>query len=135
MPAIKSFGVSVSVDGDVVGGLTDVSIPESDRTEIDVTNHDTTGDFREFVGGLKDGGTMTLSGHYIAGDAGQTNLASPADGDPVAVIVTFSDDSTATMEGVAKGYGVTNPLDDVVTFSASIKISGEVTFAGAPTPP
>ncbi len=47
--------------------------------------------------------------------------------------MTFSDGSTATFDGYVKGYGVSNPLDDTVTFSASIKVSGPVVFA-APAP-
>ena len=131
MAKIKSFGVAVSVASNTIGGLTDVSIPESEVTDIDVTTHDTSGGYKEYVGGLKDGGVVTLSGDYNISDTGQTYLRTAANqgGDPVACVVTFSDTSTASFNAVVKGYGVTNPLDDVVGFTASLRISGAVTYA------
>ena len=131
MAKIKSFGVTVEVDGNAIGGLTDVSIPEVEVTDIDTTTHDTSGGYRTFVGGLKDGGTLTISGLYDIADAGQSFLRNPANqgGEAVEIIVTFSDSSTATFDAVVKGYGASNPLDENVTFSASFKISGAVTYA------
>ena len=133
MAKIKSFGVAVTVATNIIGGLTDVTLPEVEVTDIDTTTHDSSGGFREFVGGLKDGGVVTLSGDYNIADAGQTYLRNPANvgTTPVAVVVTFSDDSTATFNAVVKGYGVNNPLDEVVTFTASLRISGSITYAAA----
>jgi predicted secreted protein len=116
----------MTFDGTAVTNLTDVNIPEADRTIIDTTTHDTTGDYRTFVGGLKDGGTMTVSGKYPGG-AGLD--ADDDDGTAKAVVVTFSDSSTATFDAILLGYGATNPLDDSVGWSASLKISGPVAFA------
>lgn len=131
--AIKSFGVTVTVGGTAVLGLVDVSLPEVDVTDIDVTTHASEDGYREFVGGLKDGGVMTLSGKYLIGDAGQVKLRDPEQqgGDPVAIVVTFSDLSTAEFDAVIKGYGVNNPLDEDVQFTSSLKISGPVTYAAA----
>lgn len=131
MAKIKSFGVAVSVATNDIGELTDVSIPEIDVNFVDITTHDSTGGFREFVGGLKDGGTLTLTGAYDISDTGQTYLRTPANqgGSAVAVVVTFSDDSTASFDAVVGGYGTSNPLDDKVEFTASLKISGDVTYA------
>ena len=133
MAKIKSFGVSVSVATNDIGGLTDVSIPETEVTDVDTTTHDTEGGYRTFVGGLKDGGTLTLSGNYDIADTGQSYLRLPANqgGAAVAVIVTFSDLSTASFNAVVKGYGTSNPLDDVVTFTSSLRISGPVNYEAA----
>jgi len=130
MAKIKSFGISVSVDSNIIGGLTDVSIPEVEVTDIDTTTHDTAGGYRTFVGGLKDGGVLTISGLYDIENTGQAFLRNPANqgGEPVACTVTFSDASEATFDAVVKGYGVTNPLDENVTFSASLRISGPVAY-------
>jgi predicted secreted protein len=45
--------------------------------------------------------------------------------------VTFSDDSTATFTAIVGGYSTTNPLDDTVDFSASLKVTGAVTYAAS----
>ncbi len=134
MAKIKSFGVTVTVATNLVGGLTDVSIPEVEVTDIETTTHDGTSGYRTFVGGLKDGGVLTLSGLFDIADVGQGYLRNPANqgGSPVAVLVTFSDDSEAAFNAVVKGCGTSNPLDDNVQFTASLKISGPVEYsAGA----
>ena len=132
MAIIKSFGVAVSVASNDIGGLTDVSIPEVDVTFVDITTHDSS-NYRDFVGGLKDGGTLTLTGAYNISDSGQSYLRTPANqgGAAVAVVVTFSDSSTCSFDAVVGGFGVSNPLDDKVEFTASLKISGDVTYAAA----
>ncbi len=134
MAKIKSFGVAVTVATNSIGGITDVSIPEVEVTDIDTTTHDTAGGYRTFVGGLKDGGVLTISGLYDIENAGQAYLRNKDNqgGEPVACTVVFSDGSEAEFEAVVKGYGVTNPLDENVTFSASLRISGPVDYtAGA----
>lgn len=129
--AIRSFGVAVSVATNDIGDLTEISLPETESADIDVTTHDSANGYREFLGGLKDGGTMTLAGKYDISDTGQAYLRNPANqgGSPVAVVVTFSDSSTASFNAVVKGYGVSNPLDEDVTFTSSLRISGSVTYA------
>ena len=131
MAKIRSFGVAVSVATINIGGLTDVQLPEVEVTDIDTTTHDSSGGYKEYVGGLKDGGVVTLSGKYDIADTGQVYLRAPANqgGAAVAVIVMFSDGSTATFDAVVKGYGITNPLDEDVQFSSSLRISGSVTYA------
>jgi predicted secreted protein len=133
MAKIKSFGVTVSVATNLIGGLTDVSVPETEVTDIDITSHDSPNGFKEYVGGLKDGGIFTLNGNYDIANTGQAYLRNPANqgGAPVAVVVTFSDGSKATFNAVVKGYGVEIPLDDVATFSCSLRISGQPTYAAA----
>lgn len=132
MGKIRSFGVTVTVNASTIGGLTEVSIPEVEVTDVDVTTHDSLGGFKEFKGGLKDGGTVTLTGAYDSADAGQTYLRTAANqgGNPVACVVSFSDGSKATFNAFVKGYGVTNPLDDKVEFTSGLKVSGPITYAG-----
>lgn len=130
MAKIRSFGASFSFDGTTVNGITDISLPEVSTAEIDITSHDETGGFRKFLGGLKDGGTMTVTGKYDIADSGQDKLRLETDdGTAKACVVTFSDGSTATFNAVLLGYGVTNPLDDAVEFNASLKISGTIVYA------
>ena len=130
MAKIPSFGVSLTVATNAIGGLTDVSVSGTDVTFVDITTHDSSGGYKQFVGGLKDGGTLELTGKYDIADTGQIYLrANP--GVSAACVVTFSDDSTASFTAIVGGYSTTNPLDDSVEFSASLKVTGEVTYAAA----
>jgi hypothetical protein len=126
MAKIKSFGVRVFIDGVSVGALTDASISGVDVTFIDLTTHDSSDEHKEFVSGLLDGGTLELSGKFDADNAGQIALQGGAD-DIEPFLVIKSDNSGMSFNAVIGGYSTTNPLDDAVDFSASAKITGEVT--------
>ena len=128
MAGIKSFGVTVKVNTILVGGLTDVTPGGVDVTNIDVTAHDSTGGWREFVGGLTDGGTLELSGNYNLADVGQIELRAER-GQVAAIIVTFSDLSTSTFSAVVGGFNLANPLDDKIEFSCSLKVTGPIVIA------
>lgn len=126
---IKSYGVTVTVGAQAIGGLTDVNFSGGDVNFIDTTNQDSAGS-KTFLGGLIDGGTLDLSGHYDVADAGQSFLYGN-EAETAAVVVTFSDGSTATFSGVVGKYETSNPLDDSVTFTCPVKVSGAITFAAA----
>jgi hypothetical protein len=125
---IKSFGASFSYDSEDLPNIESIEVGESDVTLIDTTSHATTGGYRTYTGGLADGGTVTVSGKY---DGTEPVAFDAEDTEPKACALTFSDGSSATFDGVLLGLGVSNPLDDVVTYSASFKISGPVTYAPA----
>lgn len=129
MAGIKSFGITVTFNAVAVPNITDISVPEVDRDMIDVTVHSTSDDWRHFVGGLKDGGTFTVSGLHTA----TTNPLRAADdnGAAKAVVVTFSDASTATFDAVLLGYGVSGGIDGALTYSASLKVSHDVVYSAA----
>jgi predicted secreted protein len=128
MAKIRSFGITVTVDATAIGGLTDVSPGGGDVTFVDTTTHDTDGGWKTYVGGLKDGGTLELTGKYDIADAGQVKLRTLL-GETESCVVTFSDGSSAEFDGIVGAYNVSNPLDDATEFTSSIKITGEVVYA------
>jgi predicted secreted protein len=128
--AIKSFGVGVTVATNAVGELTDVSVGGGDVNFIEITNHDSSGNWKEFLGGLKDGGTLDLTGNYKVGDVGQAHLFGNL-GASAACVVTFSDSSTCSFTAIIGPYNTSNPLDGTVEFTASLKITGAVTYEAA----
>lgn len=130
MAKIKSFGVGVTVATNAIGGLTDVSIPGIEVSMIDITSHDSSGGYREFVGGLKDAGTLELTGKYNYSDTGQDYLKDNP-GVSAAFVVTFSDSTKISFSAIIGGYTVNNPLDDATEFTCSCKITGAVTWAAS----
>jgi len=126
--AIKSFGVAVTVNTIAIGGLKDVTPGGVDVNFIDTTAHDSAGGWREFIGGLTDGGTLELTGNYDETDAGQVELRAER-ANVAAVVITFNGSNTGTFNAVVGGYSLSNPLDDVVEFSCSLKVTGAITIA------
>ena len=130
MPGIKSFGTTISYDGTVIGGVESINRSGGDRNMIDITTQDDTDGFKKFIGGLRDAGTCEITGNYIIGDAGQTKLRNAEITDEAkSVIITFSDGSTITFNAFPMPPDDDAPLDDKVTFKASLKITGKATYS------
>jgi len=127
--ASKSFGVKVTVGAAVVGELIDVSIGGVDVNMIDVTSHDSDG-WKEFLGGLKDGGNVELSGNFIEADPGQAEIRDNA-GATSTVEVELSEGTTITAAVIIGPYNLGTPLDDKIGFTATLKVTGPLTYTGA----
>ena len=125
--AIKSFGISVTIGGTAIAELTDVSVSGVDVNFIDTTAHDSSGGWKTFLGGLTDPGSIELTGNYKQSDAGQAALVSGR-GTNVAVNITFSDATNVTCNAIIGGYNLSNPQDDKVEFTCSLKITGAITI-------
>lgn len=72
MAGIDAFGIALQRSNMVtptatfvtIGNVTSVSGPEIERETYDVTAHDSVDGWREFIGGLKDGGEVSLELNY-----------------------------------------------------------------------
>jgi len=132
MAKIPSIGAVITIGGSVVGGVDSFTIPEGDIAEIDVTTLDS--DAKEYVAGLADNGTFTISGKYDKADAGQVYCRTAANqgGAPKACSVAFSDGSNYEFNAILKAPGASGGgVDSAVEFSVSLRISGEVTWAAS----
>lgn len=137
-----AHGTTFSIGGTAVGELTGISLPDRSRDELETTNHDSGGD-REFVPGLRDGGSVTLEGRFamgVAGDTGQTAIETnyEAEGDDAVeeMIITLPDNggataTTFTFDGFVTAINGDLPMDDVGTFSVTVKVTGAVVKARA----
>jgi predicted secreted protein len=131
MAKIKSFGTSITVATNIVGGLNDISNGGISATIIDVTSHDSADNSKEFISGLLDGGSIALSGHYDYQDVGQDYIRDNIGGAAFAFVITYSNGTkisgNALIESVGEGAG----LDDSVAFNATLKITGKPTRAAS----
>lgn len=129
-----AHGTKFSIGGVEVGGLENISLPEQSKDDVDLTNHQSQGD-REYVPGLREGGTVTLEGQNLPADPGQEACRANYDADnqieecvitlPVTPAVTY------TFDGYVNALGGENPFDDKATFTASIKVASKVVKATA----
>lgn len=128
MAKIRSFGTSITVATNAVGGLTEITPGTVEANIIEITNHGSADNSKEFLGGLKDAGEVSLSGFYDYADVGQAYLRNNIGGSATCVI-SFSSGSKITFTGIIKSAGEGAPLDDAVPFNATIKVSGKATYA------
>lgn len=132
--AKSALGVTLSRNGNLIAEITNLTGPELTLEEIDVTSHDSADDFREFIGGLLDGGEVSIEGNFIASDTdGQIGLMSDQLAKTLqSFVITFPTSVTATWTFsalVTKFKAADFPLDDAQKFSATLKISGKPVLA------
>ncbi len=122
-----SQGTQFALGGTTVAELTNISLPGFNADDIDVTTHNSSDYFREFIKGLTDAGEITLEGYFNYTDyqtlydgIGTLSLYSAT----IAVPTTPSETQwlanvyVKSLEGGA-------PFDDKIDFSATCKITGK----------
>jgi hypothetical protein len=104
--------------------------------DIDVTNHDSSAGFREFVRGLVDPGEITFTGQWEASASQKlpmtgstTGIANgPNTANDYFKIVLPNSLGTWTGRGYFKDFKLNPQLDDLMEFSGAIKVSGQPSF-------
>lgn len=129
MAKSKSFGSKVSIGGTDIKGLTDINVSGAEVPTIDITTHDSAA--REFVPGLKDLGTLELSGKFDPADSGQDALRA-AVGTSAAFVVTLPNGTTTiSFSAIVGPCTESMPLDGAVDFQCTCKITGDKTYSAA----
>lgn len=85
--------------------------------------------YKEFIAGLRDGGSVTGSGTYIPKDAVQAKLRSDFDGGTLKKwqLILPGTLGTVAFSGYVQDITPALPLDDRMTYAFTIKITGIVT--------
>ena len=104
--------------------------PNMSRDTIDVTSLDSTGGYREFIGGFRDGGEISLEMNFtFAGyEAMKTDFES-SDKQDYQIVMPDAGNTTFDLSGFVSSIGMAVPTDDKVTATVTIKISGQVTLS------
>jgi predicted secreted protein len=104
--------------------------PGMTRDTIDVTSLDSIGGYREFIGGFRDGGTLTFSMNFTRAnyDLMKSDFESSDMGN-YELVLPDSDKTSIEFEGLVTELPLTIPMDDKVTIDVTIKISGSPTVA------
>lgn len=105
--------------------------PGKTRDTVDVTSHSSSGGYREFISGLRDGGEVTFDLNWLFGDPAQDALEDSFDSnDTTNFQMAFpmaTSDNLLTFAAFATDLGWTGPTDDAVTRSVTLKVTGPVT--------
>lgn len=137
--AIQGFGVTFEYENPsdtwvTVGEVIDVTPPSVSKDTIDTTHHGTSNGQRTFLGGLVDAGEATVEVNYDITDTGHVYLrgkALTANDSPTGFRFTYSDGASTveTFEAIVTGFEASTPIDDRVTASITLKLSGGLTYA------
>ena len=111
-----------------IAEINSITGPGMTRETIDVTSLDSTGGYREFIGGFRDGGTVVLAMNFTR--AGLDTMKTDFEDDDLqSYEIVLPDDETTTVEftGLVTELPLTISPDDKVTQDVTLKVSGEVT--------
>jgi len=127
---VSGFGTKLNWDGEDLAELTSISGPSESMDTIDLTSHDSTEAFREFVAGLHDGGEISFEGNFIKGDsAGQIAMHTDFQaGTKKAWIIKMPGWASAPQiagNGYVTAFSLDYPFDGKISFSATIKVTGK----------
>jgi predicted secreted protein len=117
-----------------IGEVFNLSGPNETAAQIDVTSFDSTA--REYIAGLRDGGEVTFEFNFVGDDVSQAGLRSDFAAGTLRNFEIDLHDATATLTVPSKyafaasvtALGNSFAVDDKITGSCTLKISGPVTF-------
>ncbi|MEU3600879.1 phage tail tube protein [Streptomyces sp. NPDC006798] len=137
MAGLNAFGVAFARgDGAApevftpIAHVTSVSGPGLSRNTIDVTTHQSPGAWMEFIGGLKDGGEVSIDVNYDPSDH-DALVADFNDPDPRSYRLLFPDpaQTTWTLRSILTGFEPSAPVDDKLSAALTFKVSGAPVLA------
>lgn len=109
----------------VISELTSIGGPSMSADTIEVTNHDSPDGYREFLGGPRDAGEVSIEGNWI-NDAGQAALVTDFHaGSTNQYVITFPNADKWTFSAIVTGLEFDAPMDGKLGFSGSLKITGK----------
>lgn len=127
------FSATISAVLTEIASLTSIKGVELTADDVDVTAQDSTDGYREFVQGLRDGGTVEIEGNYTS-VVSQDGLKALFDlGTLSACTIAFPDGAGGTLatwgfNAYVNKFGTDGPMDDKIGFTASLKVSGKPTL-------
>lgn len=130
--ATAAFGTILTRNAHPIAELNNIGDIELSQEFIDVTTHDSTGGYREFIAAkIREAGEVVVEGNFLATDTnGQIGLKSDLEAGTVQnFVITFPDGTTWTFTAVVSKFSISSPLEKQMGFSATLKIAGKPTLA------
>lgn len=130
---IRSVGTTIKLGTATIGKLSSIGAVAPTADELDVTTLDTTGGYKSFLQGFKDGGSVECTGYMAYGNAGQVAVVTAFNsGTTQEVEIEYPDGTTVSFNGYVSGYSIGDAsVDGAVGFSATIRVAGAVTVTAA----
>lgn len=113
-----------------IAEVKNITGPGMARDFIDVSSLDSTGGYREFIGGFKDGGELTFSMNFVFD--GYNDMKTDFESSDVRdyeIVLPDTGETTLSFSGYVTGLPLNIVPDDAVTCDVTIKITGQVDLA------
>ena len=123
----RGDGVTASEGFTAIAEVANISGPGLTRDFIEVTHLGSSGGYREFITGFRDGGEYTFQVNFT--HAEYLLLKADYDSDDSVnyqVVLADTDVTTLDFAGYVTGLPMTVPFDDKITVDVTIKITGSV---------
>ena len=129
MPVVAMGTTIKKTLGTSIAGLTSIDGLDLSSDTIDTTTLDTEGGYRTFTSSFKDAGEVSISGYfdYTAHNGILTDFQDNNEGE---YVITFPNGASWTFDAVVVGFSTGADLEDLVSFEATLKVSGKPTLAG-----
>ncbi len=128
----RSIGTKLLINANEVMGLTSIGGLSLTAETMDKTTLSSTGAYREFMGGFKDGGEVPVSGYFEPSDTnGQNALYNAFESGattPFQIVFPATMGASWVFNGVVTGFSTSADLEDIIGFEATIKVSGKPTL-------
>lgn len=113
-----------------IAQVTNVTPPQYSRETVDVTDKDSVGGYREYIGNLIDGGEVSCEILYDPDDH-NTLLADFEDDQPINWQVEFptSPVKKQSFAALLTGFAPAAPMDAALTATITLKVSGKPTWS------
>lgn len=113
---------------ETIAEINNITGPGMTRDTIDVTSLDSTGGYREFIAGFRDGGTVVLAMNFTRATYDKMKLDFEDDAaQGYEIILPDAESTSLEFQGLVTELPLTIPTDDKVTADVTIKVSGAVT--------
>ncbi len=124
---VAAFGTSISPSA---GEITNITGPGISVDEVEITNHSSSDDCKEFVPGLIDGGEFSVEGNLTS------TVVTGLYADLLArtsrsYTITFPNGMTWTFTGYPKSFETDSPVDGKLGFSATFRVTGKPVLASS----
>ena len=113
-----------------IPGVMSITGPGKSRDTVEVTSHSSPDSYREFIGGLRDGGELTFDMNEYFGDPAQLALEAEFDAD---IATDFEmlfpravENNLLTFSGFVTATNWNGPIDAQVTRPVTIKVTGPI---------
>jgi predicted secreted protein len=111
-----------------IANVTNITPPGIERETYDVTAHDSPDGWREFVGGLKDGGEVEIELNYDPREH-DTLVADFEDDQPRSYRIVFPGTlGQWGIKAIMSGFESEAPHDDKLSATVTFKVSGKPTI-------